>query len=456
MEHSKVRVTSHAPRGLTGPHEPPRSRNSGLGWAARVVAMMGATVLLASCGSADPLAGELRAEGVDYITDAGGDPEVVGQVVSATTRIGLALIASDDGENIVSSPASLVIALGILTAGADGATEAEITELLGAAGQERDEAINTLVHTLDRFAGEIDGFDPAELPDSPFVHFASQVAILEGYEVNASYLEAVKRWYDVGVLETDLGGQEGKDDLDAWVNHNTAGLIEESAIEPDPLLRLVIQNAVLLAARWQEPLEPAGLLDFANVDGTSVPVIALGDRRELAYSEVDGWAMVRLPYGDDGTLVSSMVLPPAGVDPAEATPELLQELENALDSEDVVVAIPRLDLESTVDLIGILEDLGLEAIFNPNGSPLAHISTAEADLHVGQAVQQGRIRQDDEGTVAAAVTEFAVEATSAGPDGPEPKYFRADRPHLIIIEDTTLGWDLFQVAVRVLDEDTEW
>ena len=61
-------------------------------------------------------------------------------------------------------------------------------------------------------------------------------------------------------------------------------------------------------------------------------------------------------------------------------------------------------------------------------------------------IQQGRVRLDEEGTVAAATTEIAIEALSA-PLG-DPKYFTADRPHLVILLDKEVGWDLFQIAVN--------
>jgi hypothetical protein len=52
----------------------------------------------------------------------------------------------------------------------------------------------------------------------------------------------------------------GKAALDAWAKEHSGGLVPESAIVPEPDLRLVLQDAIVLAARWEQPF-PAALTE---------------------------------------------------------------------------------------------------------------------------------------------------------------------------------------------------
>ena len=384
---------------------------------------------------------------VEKIAQANGSN--VASVVASTRSLGLDVLAAFPGETVVTSPASAVVALSMLTTGATGVTEDQIAALLGASGEERDQAINALMGTLDPYRTNPDDINPKKLPKEPALHMANQAVLSDQAEIEQPYLDNLARWFDAGVLTTDLASSEGKKVLDEWVRRNTAGLIEKSAVEPSPELRLVLQNAILFAAQWQVPFKSAYTYedDFTTASGKRVSAELMGDTRQLQYAEIDGWKMIDLPYGTDGKLVARYVLPPEGVGLESANSERLNSLEDALSPHPVFVTIPKLDLASSLDLIDPLVQRGLTAVFSPFPPALSHISTAE-DLFVSLIVQQGRVRVDEEGTVAAAVTEIAVEAGSAPVERPEPVEFRADRPHLVLLLDKTVGWDLFQIAVN--------
>ena len=67
------------------------------------------------------------------------------------------------------------------------------------------------------------------------------------------------------------------------------------------------------------------------------------------------------------------------------------------------------------------------------------------DLVVGQVAQQTRLIVDEEGTVAAAVTEAEVGVTAAAP--PDGIDFLIDRPYVLRLRDTASGVALFEAAV---------
>lgn len=378
------------------------------------------------------------------------DAPDAGSVINSTRELGLAILKETPTETLVVSPASAVIALSMLGSGAQGETEQQLEQVLGAGGTERDRAVNALSGSLDPYRDDVSKLNPKKLPAEPQVHLANQVVLDDQLQIEQSYLDSLKQWFDAGVLHTDLGSAEGKKQLDKWVRYNTAGLIKESAVQPDPMLRLVLQNAVLFAAKWTVPFDAGSSYeqDFTKEDGSTVNAQFMHDHRGTQYSEINGWKMIEMPYGTDQNLVARMVLPPEGVKISDVDSSILDKLEKGLDQQDVIIAIPKLDLKSSSDLIPTLKGLGLTTVFkSTHPSSLAYISTAE-DLFVSGVVQQGRIIMDEDGTVAAAVTEISVMAGSAPAKVEPPKEFIADRPFLIILQDKTVGWDLFQVMVN--------
>ncbi|MGO1315761.1 MAG: serpin family protein [Cellulomonadaceae bacterium] len=370
------------------------------------------------------------------------------EVVHATHRVGHALLASvPESENAVVSPACAVIALSMLAEGARGETAAALDTALGAGGQHRTDAVNALLAALQEFEGDPRTVQEDEPPERPLAHVANQVVLDTRVEVEDAFLDALAAGYGAGVTETDLTSATGKAVLDAWVAQNTGGLIGSSAIEPEPLLRLVLQNAVLFSARWQSPFLPESTRARPfEVDGTQVDVEQLGGRGSWPYAELDGWQAVRLPYSEG--FHTDVLLPPQGTDPGSIAEETLVALTTALASASprlVALTMPTLDLDAGIlDLHPALESLGLGDLFDdPN---LSGMSTAEK-LLLNQAFQQAVLTLDEAGTTAAAVTELGMVASSA-PDPAQPLELAIDRPYLLTVSHTQTSLTLFLAAVR--------
>lgn len=376
------------------------------------------------------------------------DAPAVGDVVAATDALGLGILASSDAENVVASPASAVLALGMLAEGARGDTADALDIALGASGRDRTAALNALRSSLAEHDGDPAAAAGDELPDAPLVHVANQAVLDDGLPIEPDYLDALSAAFDAGIVRTDLGAPGAKRLLDDWVRENTGGLVEESAITPDEDSRLVLQDATVFAARWTSPFEDTSVdpASFTLTDGTEVRAEAMRDERIVEYAVVAGWAMARLPYGEgeEGTrFTAEVVLPPEGVDPTALTPAMLADLRDGLEGTRVRFRMPTLDLGvAPTDLRPALEGAGLEGLFSD--PDLSGISTR--GLAVGSAVQQATLRVDGEGTVAAAVTEVEMNAMAAEPE--ELPEFVVDRPYAFMVTDEATSWSLFMAAIR--------
>lgn len=411
------------------------------------VAATACLLALSSCASADPDAGLVTSSAerkVIAVAQAGSAPDVV----RATDRFGLTMLTSAPLEaNVVVSPASAVIALSMLAEGAKGETADQFDAALGAPGGERTDAVNALLAALEGYAGDPTVVQDEEPPKTPVVHLANQVVLDEQVELLPDYLDSLSSGYGAGVVKTDLTSNAGKEVLDAWVNKNTGGLIEESAIEPNEDLRLVLQNAIVLAARWAAPFKTEATHDlpFTTVSGEQVDAQMMAQEAEFAHVESRGWQAVRLPYS--AGLHADVLLPPLGTDPASIGPDFKSELTQALDDADPILvnlAIPKLDVEpEALDLTPALEGTGLGELFQD--PDLSGISDVE--LALGQAVQQATLTVDEAGTVAAAVTELGMVEMSA-PLPTDSVEMRVDRPFLLSISHTDTSWPLFVAAIR--------
>lgn len=433
-----------------GPHRepsPPRHTLTALATTAALAALT-ACAGGVPAGPDLPLATADTARDVVRVTDAGATP----RVVDATERLGLTMLATAprDG-NVVVSPASAVVALSMLAEGARGDTALTLDDVLGASGQDRTDAVNALLASLDAYDGDPAQVRADELPEKPLVHVANQVVLDDEAEVHEPYLESLAAGYGAGVLHTDLGTSSGIVPLSEWVRFHTGGLIEESAIEPDVDLRLVLQNAVLFAARWEAPFDVGDTAPspFTLGGGDTVDVESLRLTETWAYAEDDGWRAVRLPYVEG--FHADVVLPPEGVDPASVAPGRLVALRETLDTAPrltVALILPTLDVpaEDPLDLRPALSAAGLGGLLDPATPPdLGGISDEE--LYVSQAWQQALLQVDAEGTVAAAVTEVGVGAVSAEAVA-EIVTFRVDRPYLFSVSSDDTGWPLFTAAIR--------
>ncbi len=172
----------------------------------------------------------------------------------------------------------------------------------------------------------------------------------------------------------------------------------------------------------------------------------------FGYVEQDGWRAVRLPYvqpAGSPPLYADVVLPPQGsdaaADPSLADPGVVEALSAALGTQanvDVRLALPKVDLTTSLDLTSVLDTLGLGALMDPRTARLDGVLVdPPAPPYVGQATQQAVLQVDEDGTRAAAVTEIGLAAGAAPPQ--DPIAMTVDRPFLFVLTDGATGWPIF-------------
>lgn len=407
---------------------------------------LGGVVLLASAACGGGQDGDLRSD-VEYEPASLTDADALAEVVQASTEFGTAAMTElAQGENLVLSPASITVALAMLAEGSDGPAAQELDQLLGASGAERSTAFSALQAALLEYDGDPEVVQDDELPETPVLHLANQLVLGESAEPEEDFLEALAGYYDAGVASTDFSSQESKDLLDDWVQEHTGGLIEESAVSaPDPELVFVLQNAILLAAQWQTPFDPSATADreFTTADGGSAEAEMMQQTLDAAYTEHDDAQVIRLPYTDGFTM--DVVLPAEGSAPEEFSAEDWAAVDEHLAGDEdthVDLSMPALDLETSQELVPLLQQMGYAEVVAGND-----LSAIDPAVFLSQIAHQSVLKVDEEGTVAAAVTEVAG-VTSAPVEPPETVEMTVDRPYTLRIVHLETNWPLFMAVIN--------
>lgn len=407
---------------------------------------LGAVVILGSAACGGDGDGDLRSD-VEYEPASLAEADAIAEVVAASTQFGAESLAElAQGHNLVLSPASITVALAMLAEGASGSAADELEELLGAAGAERSTAFSALQAAVLEYDGDPEVVQEEELPDTPVLHLANQLVLNESATPEEDFLDALAVHFDAGLVTTDFNNQDSKDLLDAWVQEHTGGLVEESAVQaPDAALAFVLQNAILLAAQWQTQFSPSSTSDrdFTTADGGSVQAEMMQQTLEAAYTEHDGAQVIRLPY--TAGFAMDVVLPAPGSAPEDFTAEDWAEVGDDLAGDDrssVELALPALDLETSQELVPLLEGMGYSELIAGND-----LSAIDSAVEISQVAHQAVLTVDEEGTVAAAVTEIAG-VTSAPVDPPETVEMTVDRPYTLRIVHQETDWPLFMAVIN--------
>ena len=296
---------------------------------------------------------------------------------------------------------------------------------------------------------QLRSFNPDAIPETPLVHIANNILIVGEHVVRQDYLEAAKHWYDAEISRTPLA--EAKTALDAWADLHTGGLIKQSAIVLRPDTVLVLQNALLFAARWERRFTKASTIEkqpFTRADGSTSRADLMTSTRPYTLVASPGWRALRLPYNGGGatggpTLAMDVILPNRVISPADLPVSTWGEATRLLTAAQAEghatrarLRLPRLDLSSQpTDLIGVVESLGV---------PLGSQDHIGPNVSVSQVVQQVRLTVAEEGTVAAALTE--ITARSGALAGWEDD-FVVDHPYVLRIADQASGIALIEAAV---------
>jgi serpin B len=380
------------------------------------------------------------------------------QGVAAATEIddfGFDLLRHLDATgNLVASPASIALALGMVRPGAGGGTAAEMDEVLrlfGAVGQEPEiRALLTALAAQNTYEapGESSATSPGPTVDPRTVelNIADEAFVQKDLALEPAYLDSLTSAYNAGVALVDYrnDSETARRLINGWASDQTRGRIP-SILGPgdvDSSTVLVLVNAIYLRAAWNTPFEPEQTTDrpFATAGGETVQVPTMAIEEKYPYAEGAGYRAIDLPYSYGGLSMTVIVPDDMAAFTGTLTDARLKAILAAESEAEVDLQLPKFSTRTHLDLIPVLEAMGMKLAFDPGAADFSGI--ARQGLYISKVAHQANIDVVEDGTTAAAVT-AVVAAVATEPPAPEKVTFHVDRPFLYFVHDNRSGTVLF-------------
>ena len=361
-------------------------------------------------------------------------------LIAADNEFGLKLFRQISGAlgdtNVFISPLSISMALGMTLNGADGTTLEAMEQTLELSGLTLEEINQSYRHLIDLLSG-LDPqvqFDIANSiwyrqPDFP--------------TPQADFLQRCEQYFDALVSGLDFNLPEAAPTINAWVEENTNGKIDQIVQDPiSPYVCMFLINAIYFKGTWIYQFDESQTQDtlFYRPDGTTVTCPMMSQRAPHAFTYNGDFMAVDLPYGD-GVYSLTVFIPweQGGLDAliAQLDPQSLNDWLSQFATDSVNVFIPRFQLAFDRELKDDLTALGMGIAFNPDLADFRKMY-GFTGIWIGKVKHKTFLEINEEGTEAAAVTSVEMEYESVTPPD-----LRADRPFLFMIRENESGTILF-------------
>ena len=325
------------------------------------------------------------------------------------------------------SPLSITFALGMLNNGADGETLKQINQTLGF-GDAGADAINVFCQKMLKESNTLDEKTKAMIANTIFVNEGF------GYRLQEGFIDKANTFYDAQPQNRNFADGETMDVINQWASDHTMGMIpevlKEDSFNPDAVSYLL--NALYFKGIWSSPFKKEETQDESFGGGDEVPMMHQF-KEGLLYTENDLYQAVRLPYGN-GAYRMDVFLPRED----KTVGEVLETLSGSnwqpeYENTDVDLKLPRFETDTNQDLVKVMSDLGMPTAFKEYAEFPYYCNVPAC---IGQMFQVAKIKLDEQGTEAAAVTVIGIETTGM-PSPPIPFY--ANRPFLYVISEQSTG-----------------
>jgi len=360
------------------------------------------------------------------------------KVIETNNEFGLELfrtvLKSDQEPNIMISPASVSIALGMAYNGAETTTRDAFEQVLNYEDLTREEVNEITKELINVLLTNVKG---------NLLEIANSMWYDEGFPVEQDFINLNSNYYDAEIREIDFRTADAVKTINNWVSDKTHGKIDEIIQAIDPAMMMILINAIYFNCVWEVEFDPKETNEapFYNeagqVDG-QVDMMHLQSTFNVAVTE--DFSAVELPYKNE-KFSMFLFLPSEASSVDELVAQLDGEtwniwLEKFTEFEDFTVQMPKFKFEYERSMADDLKEMGLEVAFTDEAD---FSGISPIDLLISDVIHKTYINVNEEGTEAAAVTAIVFETTSIGP----PSFIRLDRPYLFAITENSSKSILF-------------
>jgi serpin B len=339
------------------------------------------------------------------------------------------------GASQIISPLSITYSLGMLNNGAAGQTQQEILQVLG---------FNDVAAQNEFCLKMQNEFLTARLYDGTKALLSNTIFVNQGlgWQLQDGFINKAKDYYFTQPENRDFNDGKTLGAINQWASDHTDGMINEvlNESEFDPSALSYLLNALYFKGLWSYPFDVDMTREEVFEGGNTVPMMQ-ETWFSLKYAENELYQMVWLPYGNM-TYQMEIILPRKG----KTLDEVVEHLNGTnwqLEGQSTMVSVklPRFETSTGIDLKDIMSALGMPSVFSCEDADLSNLCMDNngEDLFISKMKQVAKIKLNEQGTVAAAVTIEYV----TGSDGRKPIEFYANHPFLYVISERSTGIILF-------------
>ena len=338
--------------------------------------------------------------------------------------------------NLMVSPLSVSMALGMTRNGAAGSTLDAMTQTLGFSGLTEEEINQSYKYILETFTG----LDPQVK-----LAVANSIWYRNSFSVEPSFITTDQDYFHASVSPLNFEDPGSVNTINNWVSENTNQLIPKILDEIPAEAVMYLINAVYFKGQWKYRFEKSNTLPqaFHLADGSDIQAESMSQQSDFGYYKGNGFTSVELPY-NQGNYNMVILLPDAGKTIASVTAQLTRanwlSWYGNYQNQEIKLQLPKFRFSyDEKNMISILSGLGMGVAFS-DFADFTRINS-NGGLLISEVKHKTYIATDESGTEAAAVTSVGIGVTSTGPD--EPISFTVDRPFVFFIHEKSTGTILF-------------
>ena len=355
------------------------------------------------------------------------------------------------GKSFIYSPLSITYVLGMVNDAAIGDTEKELEQTLGF-HKGGIKAVNDYCKKL------IDGLPKAD--NKVTLDIANAIFLNKDYALKQQFQQDMQNYYDAKAEALDFSSPQTLEHINGWCNDKTKGMIPKILDEVNPDMVSYLLNAIYFKADWASKFDSKNTKDETFTTKTGSTTLPMMHQNVLiSYLKTNTYSAVILPYGNSLWNMTVM-LPEEGATTDDIIKEVAQSsvLNNrgwcgtgsdVFQGYEVDLKLPRFETASDTDeldvkngLVGLMQKMGIKLAFDSDFAEI-HNMCEDRNLYISMMRQKAKIKVNEEGSEAAAVTVGGMGVTSVGPVEYPKATFHANRPFVYAISEASSGVILF-------------
>ena len=368
--------------------------------------------------------------------------------------------ADRSGKSFIYSPLSITYVLGMVNDAATGLTEKELEETLGF-HEGGIQAVNDYCKKL------IDGLPKVD--DKVTLNIANAIFLNKDFTLKPQFEQDMQTYYDAKAEALDFSASNTLDHINGWCKEKTNGMIPSILDDIDPLMVSYLLNAIYFKADWASKFDPKNTKNetfTTENDNSSTDIPMMHQNVLIQYINNSMFSAIKIPYGN-GLWNMMVMLPEKGFTTDHIINHLAAlglngvegafcEIEDGIATmsvksfspHEVDLKLPRFETSSDTDnledgLIGLMQKMGINRAFDERLAEIPNM--CELPVYIDMMRQKAKIKVNEEGSEAAAVTVAGIKNFSMGSEPIEyPKAtFHANRPFVYVIREQSSGVILF-------------